>query len=122
MKRILVGTYSIGYEHVKLYFIRGLDGEVLNSSDENPIPIINIGIDCDEWRDVVSIIMHEAMEFVIDRQFARYEPSANISRDADQCIFVMTHQQFSDCCARVADFIAKALPDAEKKWKNFKKK
>jgi hypothetical protein len=121
MKQIIVGNYYCGYESVELVLRDDTGGEYFITPERGHIARIKIGADYVEWQEVVSVLLHEAMELVCDRLKARYQPTCNLSGDHGQYWFLLSHADFSDACGRVAEFISACLPDLAKAWKKIKR-
>lgn len=117
MKPQVIGNYEIGYEYVQLVLRDGVGAEFYRLSEDITIPTIVVGADDDKWREIVALLLHESFEFVADRLGCRYYPTNDIANNGAAHSFLLDHQQFSDCCAKVADFVAVALPDLQKAWK-----
>ncbi len=120
MKQEVIGIYYFGFEQVELVVREGTGGEFWVTPEPGKLPRIKIGIDEEEWSSVITVLLHEAYEFILDRLRTRYELSDDMARSHAGYVFMMTHETFAEACARVADFIAKALPDltiAYEMWK-----
>ncbi len=116
MKSQIVGDYEIGYEYVQLILRDGVGAEFDRLSDDVTIPTITLGSDEARWVHVVARLLHESFELVMDRLGCRFYPAGNLANDSSAYTFVLDHQRFADCCAKVADFVAVALPDLKKAW------
>ena len=90
MKPQIIGDYQIGYEYVRLVLRDGTGADFYRLSDDVTIPTIAVGADEANWTRVVTRLFHY--------------------------VSILDHQQFADCCAKVADFVAVALPDLKKAW------
>ena len=117
MKPQIIGDYEIGYEYVHLVLRDGLGAEFCRISDDVTIPTITIGADDADWQHIIDRLLHESFELISDRLGCRLYPSGNLARNSAAYVFVLDHQQFADCCAKVAEFLAAALPDLAKAWK-----
>ena len=117
MKPQVVGDYEIGYECVRLVLRDGTGAEFYRLSDDVTLPTIVIGADQAAWRHVVARLLHESFELVYDRLGCRFYPSDDLANNSAAHVFMFDHQRFADCCAKVADFLAAALPDLQKAWK-----
>jgi len=122
MKKQIIGIYEIGYERVQVVFRAGLGGEFYLCPRDGKIPRIVIGADQDRWSEVVTVLLHEAMEMIILRVGGRYKPTNRIMSDHGCYLFCFDHDQFSDACARVGEFMASALPEVGTAWKKWKRK
>ena len=121
MKPRCLGDYEIGYESVSLYTRDGYGAELVYQRDDANCPVICIGMDADDWWQIVARLLHEALELTFLRKGCRFCPSGDLSADTGAYHFFCDHYAFSSCCADVADFLVRALPDLEKAWKARKK-
>jgi len=122
MKQIKVGTFPLGHENVELYAIPSADGGCFYFQPaDNSLPRIKIGLDYDRWDQVVSVLLHETMEFLMARLLNRYEQTG-VYGDHASYLFMFTHCQFSDLCQRQAKFVAAALPEVAAHWNKLKAK
>jgi len=122
MKPRVVGDYEIGYECVRLVLRDGSGAEFYRLSDDVTMPTIVVGGDEADWKHMVSRLLHESFELVSDRLGCRFYPSSDLSQNSAAYIFLLDHQRFADCCAKVAEFLAAALPDLEAAWKTRRKR
>ena len=121
MKPQIIGDYEIGYEMVQLILRDGDGAEFYRLSGNVTIPTIIVGCGHACWWQVVACLLHEAFELVADRLGCRFYPSHNLANDNSAYLFVLDHQRFADCCAKVADFMTVALPDLAVAWKQRQK-
>ena len=122
MKQVIVGTYEMGHECVELVIREDMGGEYYTIPEKGHVARIKIGVDYKRWDEVVAVLLHEAMEFQADRHLARFRPTQDLSGDQHWYLFVLTHEQFSDCCAKVAEFLTVCLPELATAWKKWNKK
>ena len=121
MKQKIIGTYPLGYEQIQLVLREGTGGEFFTLPEDGKIPRIKIGADNNYWWETVELLLHEVNEFCMMRLACRYNQSNSVLRDHSNYLFVMTHVQFGECCARSAELLAKALPDLGKAWNKWKR-
>ena len=122
MKQVIVGTYDLGAESVVLILRPGMGGDFHTRSDPpRKMPCISVGADSGSWQKLVAWLVHEVVEVVMMRMGLRYVPDVDYARDAAGYLFVETHAQHSEVCARVGWFLADCLPDLNKAWKKWKK-
>ena len=121
MKSQVVGEYEIGYECVRLVLRDGEGAEFELLPGGGGISAITIGCDDANWSHMVARLLHESFEFVSSRLGCRYYPSGDIANNSAAYVFMLNHQQFADCCAKVADFASIALPDFQKAWRGRRK-
>lgn len=121
MKKVFVGTYEFGYEHIRLYLRSGTGAETDLMPKDKGITVIEIGADRKEWRQIVGSLLHEAQEIPMQRLGYSYSAVSNLNQSTANCVFMMTHEQFDECCHRAGDLLARALPDLARAWTAWKK-
>lgn len=121
MKQKIIGVYPIGMSQVQLVLRGGTGGEYYVFPEKGSLARIKVGADQEQWRDVVGVLLHEAFEYTAMHLALRYAPAPDLSKDNGNYLFVMTHTQFSDVCARSGEFISCCLPDLGKAWDKWKK-
>ncbi len=117
MKPQVIGDYEIGFECVRLILRDGDGAEFYRLSDDVTSPTIAIGADNANWRQLVTRLLHESFELISDRLGCRFYPTGDLANNSSAYMLVLDHQRFADCCAKVADFLAVAMPDLQKAWK-----
>lgn len=123
IKQKIIGTYYIGRDCVEVVLREGDGGEFYFIPELGHIPRIKIGAGYDEWREIVSVLLHEAMEFVMSKLKHRYSKTEVFPpRESSDCVFILSHSDFSDVCARVADLISCCIGDLKTEWENWKEK
>ena len=120
MNQKIVGVYSLGFEDIELVLREGTGGEFYNCPGKGQIPRIKIGADVNQWKEIVSVFLHEAFEFTYNRLGCRYSDSYDMGNDSASYLFIASHIKFSDACARVGEGVATALPDLSIAWKKWK--
>ncbi len=121
MKPQVIGDYEIGYECVRLLLRDGVGAEFYLLPDDVVIPTILVGADEPDWKRIVAMLLHESFELISCRLGCRFYPSSDMANNTAAYVFVLNHQQFADCCAKVADFLAAAMPDVKKAWTTRRK-
>lgn len=76
----------------------------------------------DHWWQVVSVLMHEAMELSYYRMGLRYTTTPDYASDNGGYLFVADHFKFSEATGRAAHFLTPALPDLSRAWMKWKSK
>lgn len=117
-----LGTFSIGFDPVGLFVDPKDSGGSFIIPLDGTLPQITVGLENDTWAETLSVLIHEAMEFALEKKNCRYEPSQDLGRDHAHYLFCLDHQQFSDACARVAVFLDQAQGRVEAAWKKGAKK
>ena len=121
MRQKIVGVYDIGFEQVQLVAREDLGGEFYTVPEHGKIARIKIGMDHEIWSQVVSVMLHESFEFLTVRAGARFSPSNEMRRDHTSYLFNFGHTQFTEICAKQAEFLAAALPDLAREWKKWRR-
>jgi hypothetical protein len=122
MRQKIIGVYEIGFEQAQLVLREDIGGEFYCIPEKGSIARIKIGADQRRWSDVVAVLLHETFELLVMRAAGRWSPDNNLSRDHAAYLFSFNHTQFSDICAKQAEFVAAALPDLAREWKAWKAK
>lgn len=122
MRQKVIGVYEIGMDQVQLVIREGYGGEFWLKPGTGVIPRIKVGVDGTGWNEVVTTLLHEAMEMQMTKSHCRFSRDPDYGRDHGGYIFLMDHTQFSDVTARVASFMAEALPDLAIAFNRWKKK
>lgn len=120
MKQKIIGSYICGYESVELILKEGYGGEVF-FLEKGSLALIKLGGDQD-WESCFTALLHEVFELVLDRIKCRFAPCNDMSRSTSVYMFVVDHVDFSDVCAKVAEFIDACLSDLKKAHKLWNKK
>lgn len=120
MRQEIIGTYDFGYEKVQLVLRDGDGGEFYLLPADINCPRVRIGADQPDWRSLVAALLHEAMEFALERMGTRYSPACEMARDHAAYVFVIDHTHFAEACARVAEFLTGSLPDLNRVWKKWR--
>ena len=122
-KRRHLGTFAIGYEAVDLYATEDTGGHCFQPNGDNgERGFIEVGIGHSYWRQVLAVLLHESAEYLLVRDRLAFEATLNLSGDTSDRLFVLNHSQFSELCARQADFLAKASPAMEAAWRKQPKR
>lgn len=119
-KPVKVGVYDLGSESVEIMARSGIGAEFTTRSDEQMMPLVTLGFD-NTWEGIVANITHELAELTAVRMNCRYHDSVDYARDNGARLFVYTHTQHSEVCARVGYFLAACYDDLSKAWKKWKK-
>lgn len=115
MEQIIIGVYDLGYENVQLVLREGHGGEFY-TNPEKTLPRIKIGGDYPDWQDIQTVLLHEALEFALTRGGHRFADSQDLSNDLAAFVFHFSHSEFSDCCAKAAEFMTLSYTDLKTAW------
>jgi len=124
MRQKIIGIYTAGWENIEVVLMEGESGEFyfIPELGRNKVARIKIGADHARWEKVFDVLLHEIDEYVMSSMGFRFKPTQNINNSHDDYAFIMTHTQFTEKSARVAEFISDASLDVYKAWKVWKKK
>jgi len=114
-----VGVYELGYDNIRLIISSGRSGK-FSLNPNKTIPCIIVGGEYVKWEDFYAVVLHEALEFALTRGNCRYINTQDLSCDSGAYVFACTHSQFSDCCAKAAEFLATSHKDLRLAWLRFK--
>lgn len=120
MKQVIVGNYYMGPESVEIVFREGGGGELYPTPELGHIARIKIGADNDAWGGILRVLLHEVMELAFLRVNCRYDSDNNLGNAHDSYLFVAKHADFTEVCARAAEFMSACLPDFEQAWKEYR--
>ncbi len=110
-----IGTYKLGTEHVKLVLSNDINGGLISFKTTGLLEI-TVGMH-EEWWQMVSTLMHEAIEFAFWRHGLRFVQTPDYGNDNGNYLFVASHTDYSEALARAALFITGSLPALNKGWK-----
>ena len=111
MNQKRLGVFPLGHENVELVAILDDGGGAFYFAPDRESPgRIKVGLGYKHWDQVVATLLHETMEYAMDRHKLRYEKTQNLCNDHAGYLFVMDHCAFSEVCACVASFVVPALP------------
>lgn len=123
MRQTKIGTFLLGHENVDLFVIpESSCGAFYFAPDKTSKARIKIGLNTPEWQIVVSLLLHETMEFLILRAQHGYRSIDAMCDNTQDRLFVFTHTQFDKLCDRQALFVTAALPELSKIWKQVNEK
>ncbi len=120
MKSLAVGTFDLWGVTIHLKLREGQNADFLQTFDGKPM-VMRIGADVECWQNVVGLLLHEVKEFTDMQIGCRYVVTADAAKDNSSYLFVETHTQHSEVCARIGWFLADCLPALETAWKKWKK-
>jgi len=121
MKQKIVGHYSLGNESVELVIREGTGGEFYCCPELGKTARLKIGVEQESWEDVLKVLLHEALEYLLTRNCCRYEATGDLSDDHSAYKFWFDHVQLSHMCACLGMFLARVLPDLARAYKAFRK-
>lgn len=112
-----LGVFRIGYMNVEV--ILDWDqtgGSFYTAPDASGPPRIRIGMDYQNWQAVVTVALHEAMEFALVLLDLRYEKSGSLADNAAAYWFNFDHQEFAEALAITSSFLTPCLPQLAAKY------
>ena len=118
-REVEVGIFELGYDNVRLFIMPGRSGNFSFTPDKQ-IPTIKLGGAYVKWQDFYAVALHEVMEFTLTREGHRYVGTQDLSCASEAYKFMFTHAQFSDCCAKAAEFLAISYKDLRLAWIRYK--
>lgn len=116
-----VGVYDLGSEPVELWIRSGRGGATSARPLEGKLARMDIGVDHDDFPDVLAVLVHEAVEYVMVRVGVEYVPFMDFSQESANRLIVETHCQHSEVCARAGIFMGVCVFDLHKAWKQWRK-
>lgn len=119
MKPIHVGYYQAGYDTVEIRLVAGSNGCFYNVPKVGKVGLIEIGIDSVNQSQLYNVVLHEITEFVMGKMLLRYAPTGTKGNDMAEYVFHMSHVQFTEVCARVANVLNACMADVVKHWRAY---
>lgn len=107
--QIKVGTYRLGHENITLYAAKENSGGDFCVCSDDGVGFISIGIK-DRWGDVLSVLLHEMLEYAFARLDVRYVKPNRWADNAAACTFHFDHQEFSEAVAIVGNCLSECAP------------
>lgn len=119
--QILVGTFQLGYEFVDLIAqTKEKGGCFCFCPDDNASRArINVGVDYENWGSVVTVLIHEVLEFLFLRAERAYRSTGKMINDTGDRLFILNHPEFAECCGRLAHFLVDVLPALHKVYRKL---
>lgn len=114
---LTIGRWLCGREYLQLNVRNDDGGEFWNTPTEGGIAKATIGLDCGEWPNCVSVLLHEVLEFSLNRIRARYLLTNQVAYGHDTYVFMFDHPTFTEATAMVGEYVAMAIPELEQAFK-----
>ena len=111
-----IGTYQLGWRWVDVYAEPGHTGGWFYFMPDGgqSHTRIRVGFDYSDIDDSFCILVHEAMEALIDDAGCRMRPTSNFCRNAsDLYRFAFDHNQMTDIAAKLGCFLWSIRKDFE---------
>lgn len=115
-----IGTYSMCAQRVRVYSMKGTGAHAEFLPKDKGVTIMEIGLDHKHWSDVLGSLLHEAQESAMYLLGHSYQHYGYMSNGTADFVFMLTHEQFNECCLRAADLIAECQTDLHSAWKKWK--
>lgn len=107
----LLGAFQLGPQSVDVVLMPNMSGgEFYFIPEEGRLPRIKIGLDYANWYEVVDVVVHEALEYLLTLNNHRFVPSGKFNADHANYQFMFDHVQLTTACAQLGVFLANALP------------
>ena len=116
-----VGAWRLGPVSVSLYLRQGINAEFTTGRNEGECPRITLGADYEYWHEIVNCLLHESMEMTYTLLDVRYVSSLDYASDNGHNFFAMDHTKMSEACGWVGGYLAFALPELSKAWKQWRR-
>lgn len=118
-KQKLIGTFKLSVNNVRLVAETGVGAYagafVFQPSDGGTHKMI-VGIGDRPWKDVLSSVIHEAMEMGLHTTGSGYMRTHTPRETTDTYTFVASHAAFDSCCDWTAAFLADCAPALRGAW------
>jgi hypothetical protein len=104
LKTFLVGRYQLGWRMVRVYASPEERGGHFNLCRNSEEPQITVGMDQRYAEDAFGVLMHEALEMLMDDMGCAFIPKVFETNASDTYRFMFNHNQHTEICARAAHF------------------
>ena len=121
MKEVYVGTYEMGAHPVRLYVASGTGAHTEFMPKDKLSMTMTIGMNHKHWRHVLGSLLHEAQESGMYNLGLSYQNYGWLNNQTSSFMFMMTHEQFEECCCRAADLISNCQVDLHAAWQKWQK-
>jgi len=111
----VLGEFELGLRRVKL-IATNENGGSFTCLPKTGSAEIRVGIKTEKWHQCLSILLHEAIEFICVEMGFRFYPNLDMSKDSNRLYFFFQHSDFSEIIARAGEFIASASKVLKKVW------
>ena len=112
----------MGFQTVRLYLASGTGARTEFMPKDKGTITMTIGANHRHWHSVLGSLLHEAQESGMYTLGLSYQNYGFMTNGTSAFVFVMTHEQFDECCLRSADLIASCQSDLHLEWKKWKNK
>lgn len=119
--KMKIGVYDLGYERVELFAREGSGGNFEAVPKDSHLPVIEIGMDEEDFGIMFAVLAHEALEFSATRHQVRYTLTGSVAKDNGEYTFVIPHTIFSDVVACASEFLLASQKPLQQAWTKWKK-
>lgn len=85
--------------------------------------VVHIGLDHENWENVLENIVHEAHEFSLCDLGASYKRNNQYVDDSSDCVhFMFNHELHTEACGRTAHFMAQVVDETRREWNKLRPK
>jgi hypothetical protein len=119
MKRIYVGTFILNCENVRVYATDATDGSValLYPKDKGAA---SMSVSCHgSWSYTLGGLMHEAMEFCLNRNRHAFYPTLCGGSSLADFQFIFNHEQMNAVAYALGRFVGDVTPALSKAFKTI---
>lgn len=120
MKQVKVGSYRLGNEYVDLYLREGWGADIYFLPEKGRTARIKVGASEGKFKAVLCSLVHELVEFSLDRKSLQYVFVMRHSVRGTQRLQQGPRDEMSDVTAKVGEFIHDCYFDFRRafhKWK-----
>ena len=123
-KPVLVGVYELGVYNIRLYATseEGPAASFLFNPSDGGCPKLTVSCGGRRWSEVLSGLLHEAMESQLHQRGAGYLKTHSARETTCDYVFVMTHATFDQCVDFSMRLLAACETDLFKAWKKQNKR
>jgi len=92
-----IGYIDGGVCSIDLVAREGTGGEFYSCPEAGSVPRIKVGFDYEDFAEVMSVLAHEIMEFVLTSRGHRYCKAPDFGEDMTGLVFHFDHSVISEC-------------------------
>lgn len=116
--KVYIGSASLYWISVDIYGIPGIGGgEFIFNGNNGNKPVIHVSLGHSDIETVNMVLIHEALEAILDFMRCRYYHTGEVSSKSDCYHFMFNHEQFSVAVEYLNRFLIEAMPLVAKAWK-----
>src|SRR5574343_693551 len=115
MQRLLLGSYNLNRQGINVYVCLDDAGSSFTlNPGKGKLPEIELGLDCDDWYQILGALLHESFEYLMTTHNHRYSLSNVYDYNHGRYVFNFNHMEFQEICTLQAWFLQGVIPDLKR--------